>query len=175
MRFANHQFLFFILAAFLFLNNGMFAQDDAEAFNAARAIDDPAKRVEALETFIQNYPESPSKGRAYNNLFGAYLAINEGDKALTAAEKYLENLPENQRGSAYNSLAWQLAENKVGLETANIYAERAVEWARSFNNPRQLRGIIDTQAFVLYQLQDVVSKEVLQAFYQDVPSASAAK
>lgn len=138
------------------------AQDDAGAYKAARGIENLSERIQALVAFINDYSESNYKGDAYNALFQAYLQMGEGDKAVEAAENYLATMPAERRGSAYNGLAWRLAENKTGLEAAARYAKLAEEWGRSLNNPRQLRNILDTRAYVHYQMGDYSTAEALQ-------------
>ena len=155
---SSHWFLF----ALLIFSTSLIAQNDSAAYNAARNIDDPAERILALNQFIADFPESSSKGRAYNSLFRAYLAVDEGEKALEAAEAYLATMPENRRGSAYNGLAWQLAEKKVGLETAERYGKLAVEWARSTKNQRRINSHLDTHAFVLFQMGKAAEALTLQ-------------
>ncbi len=142
--------------------NLVVAQDDASAYKAARGIENLSERIQALEAFVNDYSESNYKGDAYNALFQAYLQTGEGDKAVEAAENYLATMPAERRGSAYNGLAWRLAEKKTGLETAARYAKLAEEWGRSLNNPRQLRNILDTRAYVHYQMGDYSTAEALQ-------------
>jgi tetratricopeptide (TPR) repeat protein len=107
--------LYLLIGYALFLN-ALFAQDDAAAYKAASEIEEVSQRIEALEAFVELYPESSNKGQAYNKLFRAYLETNDEEKAVGATEKYLATMPEKNRGSAYNGLAWRMAENKVGLE-----------------------------------------------------------
>jgi tetratricopeptide (TPR) repeat protein len=145
----------------LFLS-AVLAQDDAAAYKAASEAEDVSRRIEALEAFVKNYPESSNKGPAYNRLFQAYLEINDGEKAVDAAENYLSTMPENNRGSAYNSLAWRMAEKKIALEKAAEYAKLAEDWARSTNNMRRVRNILDTRAYVHYQKGDYALAEELQ-------------
>lgn len=138
------------------------AQQDAAAYKAAKEIENVSERIQALEAFVDHYSESNYKGDAYNALFQAYLQTGEGDRAVEAAENYLAVMPAERRGSAYNGLAWRLAENKIGLEAAARYAKLAEEWARSLNNPRQLANILDTRAYVHYQMGDYSTAEALQ-------------
>lgn len=140
----------------------MVAQEDAEAYKAARGIDNLSERIQALEAFVNHYSQSNYKADAYNALFQAYLQTGQGDRAVEAAENYLATMPAERRGSAYNGLAWQLAEKKTDLEAAARYARLAEEWARSLNNPRQLRNILDTRAYVHYQMGDYPTAEALQ-------------
>lgn len=151
---------FFIL---LTINcTSLLAQDEAALYRSARDVEEVAARIAALQKFVADFPSGQFTGSAYNKLFSTYLEINDGPAALDAAEKYLATMPENRRGSAYNGLAWQLAEKKVGLPTAARYAQLAEEWARAANNPRSLKAILDTRAFVLFQMGDAKQAEALQ-------------
>ncbi|MCB0297962.1 MAG: hypothetical protein KDG51_22525, partial [Calditrichaeota bacterium] len=113
----------------------LWAQTDSDAYRAARGMEDPAQRIEALQQFIAAYPESESSGRAWRDIYYAALSLEKEALALEAAENYLNSLSEGQRGNGYNQIAWTLAENKLGLDAAARYAELAVAWARTLERP----------------------------------------
>lgn len=140
----------------------LWAQSESDAYRAARGMEDPVQRIEALQQFIVAYPESGSLGRAWRDIYYAALSLEQEPLALEAAENYLNSLSEGQRGNAYNQIAWTLAENKLGLDAAARYAELAVAWARTLERPGTLRNILDTQAYVLYQKGDAATAETIQ-------------
>ncbi|MCB0288813.1 MAG: hypothetical protein KDH97_01020 [Calditrichaeota bacterium] len=140
----------------------LWAQTDSDAYRAARGMEDPAQRIEALQQFMVAYPESESSGRAWRDIYYAALSLEKEALALEAAENYLNSLSEGQRGNGYNQIAWTLAENKLGLDAAARYAELAVAWARTLERPGTLRNILDTQAYVLYQKGDAAAAEKIQ-------------
>ncbi len=107
-------------------------------------------RIEALKNFITQYPSGKYLGRAYNDLFALYMNKNQDSAALYYADRYLNTFPEAGRMNAYNSVAFRLAEKKMGLDSAAVYAQKAVDLARNAS-PRALRQILDTQALVYFE------------------------
>ncbi len=151
-----------LLSAVLFMFGLLFAQSENEKFSQAMQLDDPAKRIEALQNFIEQYPQSDNLGTAYRRLFTDLLDVGEEDKALEIVEDYLSTIPEDKRAAQYNMIAWRLAERGIGLEAAAKYAKQAEDWARSINRSRTLRNVLDTRALVLYQLGQAEKAEELQ-------------
>ena len=63
----------------------LWAQTDSDAYRAARGMEDPAQRIEALQQFIAAYPESESSGRAWRDIYYAALSLEKEALALEAA------------------------------------------------------------------------------------------
>src|SRR3972149_5232905 len=135
--------------------------DDATAYKNAASILDNSKKIDVLQEFLRGYPESSYKVRAYFDLFNLYADKGDEKPALENAEKYLDSYPEETRMNRYNSIAYTLAQNNIGLKPAAVYAQKAVDMARNAS-PRTFRQILDTQAFVLYRMGDADSALVLE-------------
>jgi tetratricopeptide (TPR) repeat protein len=137
------------------------AQDDLMALRSALQIENPVDRAGAIEKFLKEYPTSNFRNQAFFNLFSSYAQSRNDSMALQAAGDYLSTLPTGNIMDAYNDLAYTLAEDSVGLDSANVFAERAEEHARQFNS-RHLAMILDTHAYVLYRLGSFQDAEKLQ-------------
>lgn len=151
-----------IYVLLLVIGGLLLAQDDKAAYDAARGIDDPKEKITALKSFVKDHPESGNVYRAYRLMYRAYIQLSDESGAVNAVAKYLETAPEGRRGSAYNEVAWNLAESGLGLDAANKYADMAVEWAKSLNRPRTLKNILDTQAYARFQGGDAAAAVPLQ-------------
>ncbi len=143
----------FIVIFLLIVISGCTTQSEDEAYKNAMEIDSEKERVAALNNFLQNFPESKNKDRALFRLFRDHVALKDEKDAVSTATEYLNLFPEDSRMSKYNSVSWTLAENSIGLDSAKVYADRAVELARGVNE-RTLTNILDTQAYVYFQAGD---------------------
>lgn len=153
----------FLLFIFLFtVSQSILPQtEDADAYKDISQIGDAEERIEAIKSFRENYPESNLNTRSLNDLFRLYSSIKNEDSALAYADKYLSAIPENNRTGAYNSVAYQLALNEIGLNKAEEYISEAVAAARETKS-RALSAYLDTQALVLYHLGNIDSALTLQ-------------
>jgi predicted Zn-dependent protease len=163
-----------ILFCFLFISKCAFAQvQDADAYKQADSVQDKSQKIIALKNFVSSYPESQYKTNALLGLFQIYLNDNNIDTALIYADQAVNVFPERLRANIYNEVAYTLAQKKVGLDTAAVYAQRAVNGARN-NSPRYLGMILDTQALVMYDLGKADSAMALELEaikgYKDDPS-----
>jgi peroxiredoxin len=142
-----------------------------------------AKAEEMLATYIGQHPAEDEAEREAVASIRSNLASKWADqgnwekfRAITA------QLPDNERASAYNNLAWELAEKGEELENARIFAATATEWARremaaptaprpSLTTHLEWAGInrqnfaqyADTYAFVLDKSGDARGAADLQA------------
>lgn len=153
----------FLPAIFVIVISSMiFAQtDEANDYKSTTSISDPAQRIEALQKFISSHTDSDYLVRAYSDLYNLYAGKGDEKLAIEYAEKYLNSYPEETRMNRYNSVAYTLAEKNIGLKSALVYAQKAVDMAKNAS-PRSFRQILDTQAFVLYRVGNVDSALVLE-------------
>jgi tetratricopeptide (TPR) repeat protein len=163
-----------IFFCFLFISKCAFAQiQDAEAYKQADSLQDKQQKITALRNFVSSYPESQYKANAFLGLFQIYLNDNKIDTALIYADQAVNIFPERSRVNIYNEVAYTLAQKKAGLDTAAVYAQRAISGA--MNYPQKYLGmILDTQALVMYALGKADSAMVLESEaikgYKDDPS-----
>ncbi|MFO7447104.1 MAG: hypothetical protein R6W90_12095 [Ignavibacteriaceae bacterium] len=134
--------------------------DDAAKMQKISAMEPSLQKIDALHIFKTEYPESQHLNRANQQLFVTYLNIGNPDSALQYAHIYIEALPAPSRMNAYNGVAYSLAEAGFGLDTALIYADRALGMANG--NMRYTNIIKDTKAYVLYKNGDSQSALEIQ-------------
>ena len=134
---------------------------DQKAFKKISSITDSNKKIEALENFTTQYPHSDYLPSAYYSLVNLYADESDETNALKYGEMFVNFYPEAGRMNAYNTIAYALAQKKIGLKTAADYAQKAVDMARN-TNPRMLNMILDTQALVIYDLGNADSARVLE-------------
>ena len=144
--------LFLLFFSVMFFTNIVTAQtNDLKAYNNALDKSTSAEKIAALKKFKADFPKSKYLYRSDFYLFREYLNEAKEDSALYFASLYVYSRPENSRRNAYNSVAYSLAEKQIGLDTARVYAERAVSAARK-SKSRSLASYLDTQAFVYHKL-----------------------
>lgn len=124
---------------------------DIESYKNATSIKEPILKIAALKDFTNNYPKSNYSPRAYLDITKYYLEINKTDSALIFADKYINFYPIESRLNPYNNIAYVLVTQKKGLDTALVYIQRAVQFARSKNIPN-IGMYLDTYAMVQYTL-----------------------
>ncbi len=150
--------IFTAIVAAVLLVTGCRQTNPDVAYKNAMAETDVAARIQAVESFAADFPAYEKIARAYSRLFRDYLEQGQTENALAAADKYLNSYPEDARVFNYNYVAWRLAEKQVALDSARVYAEKAVALARK-NQIRQLPMILDTYGYILYLLKDYKTAE----------------
>ncbi|MCW5896062.1 MAG: hypothetical protein KIT50_10695 [Bacteroidetes bacterium] len=147
----------------LFMNLMLFAvvsaQQDSAAYRSAAAISDPLHKINALHDFLKQYPDSKLRTRAFDGLFDLHVEQGDVQGALEAADNSLRTLVPANRMSTYNRFAFNLAKNNMGLDSALVYVDRAIDMA---GTSRNLSGYQDTKAYVLFRLGRFVEAEELQ-------------
>lgn len=102
---------------------------DAKAYTDATRITDPAKKMEALEKFIKDFPDSPRKATAQGTLFDTMVKERPDDKAkiLELAQGLIDSAPDGFKASAYSRIASRMVENNVMLEEAEKFATEGLK------------------------------------------------
>ncbi len=140
----------------------IFAQSgDDSAYKKINEIENVSKKITALKKFLAEYPQSSYSMNARYQIFTGYLDENNTDSALVYAYLMVKPVPSMARFNLYNNIAYELAKKKTGLDTAAVYAKRAVNAVRNagMNN---LGMYLDTQALVFYDLGKVDSALALE-------------
>ena len=155
----NYSFVIFVL---FILSTVLFGQDiSRDNYVNLIQINDPQERIDSLKKFRTEYPESRYFGHSLTQTFSAFVQLGNSDSAIVYAEKLLSKIPENARENYYNNFAYQLAEKKIGLDSAQSFINKAVASAK-INRSKLLSSILDTQAFVLYNLGKADSALTIQ-------------
>ncbi|MCK5032749.1 MAG: hypothetical protein KAS18_03920, partial [Calditrichia bacterium] len=136
-------------------------KSENELYQNIMSIDKPQERINELEKFLAKYPENKNKDKIFRRMFRDYVSLKDEVNAVSYANKYLQFFPKDYSMSQLNEVAWVLAENNIGLDSAKVYADRAVEQARE-SGTRTLNGILDTQAYVYFQAGDAKKALAIQ-------------
>ncbi len=140
-----------LLMILLFSITASAQQKDVAAIKKITTLKIPAEKIAGLKSFVKEFPESEYYLQAKYLLFSSYLDVNNTDSALYYANDCAETAQGMIRYNIYNSIAYELAQKKTGLDTAEVYIQRAVNGAR-MASPRSLGMYLDTQALVMYDL-----------------------
>jgi len=149
-------FSLFVFAAVIFAQS-----KDVDFLKQLNNITDTHQKIDSLKEFLKEFPESQYAIRVRYELFSSYLEIDQTDSALNYADQFLKQIPSMGRYNGYNDIAYTLALKKVGLDSAKVYAERAVETARTWKM-KNIGMFLDTQALVMFDLGKTDSALVLE-------------
>ena len=104
-------------------------KDPAEynAYMSAISAQDPNAKAQALEAFLQQYPNTVVKQETLEQLMAAYQAANNGPKMTDAANRLLQVDPSNIRALALLTFVTrsQAAQQTSQPQAAPIYAQAA--------------------------------------------------
>lgn len=144
---------------------------------------DLAKAEEMLVAFSTQFPPQNEEETQAISMLRSNLANKVADAGdWTKFRAMAAQLPDAERASAYNNIAWELAEKGDKLDEARMLAATAVDWARKeMNTPsgtkppysthkawaeqrKQTFAMYgDTYSFVLSKSGDAISAATLQA------------
>lgn len=118
--------------------------NEYNAFISATSQTDPAAKAAALESFVQQYPESIVKEEALIGTMGAYQQAGNVTKMAEAANKVLQANPSNVlalavsvsgRRQAFNSGSLQAAQAKQTIAEAAQQAQRGLQLLPTWTKP----------------------------------------
>ena len=102
-----------------------------EKFRAIQIEADLAKAEMLLTDFSKQFPPQTEDDKRSVNMLKANLASKFADSGDWAKYRSMTaQLPDAERASAYNNIAWDLAEKGEKLDEVRTLAASAVEWAR---------------------------------------------
>jgi tetratricopeptide (TPR) repeat protein len=116
-------------------------KDPAEynAYTNAYNQTNPAQKAQALEAFLQTYPNSVMKEEALASLMGAYQQAGDAQKMLDAANRVLQVNPNNVRALAvltYYYRATTTAQNlSQNLDLVQKYAQQGEQALHNMAKP----------------------------------------
>jgi tetratricopeptide (TPR) repeat protein len=130
------------------------------AFQKADILQDKQQKEKAFQNIISAYPGSKYKTDVFLELFSLYLNDNKVKAALKYADQAVHSVPEELKVKIYDEVAYSLAQKKVGLDTAAVYAQRAVSQSSTTSTNYRSIGLsvkyaglsLNTQALVMNDL-----------------------
>jgi len=157
---------------------------DRRAYTAANGIDDPEKKIEALDQFLTDFPSSFSRSFAIRTIVDTLVQNfpDRTDEIRARADKAIESSPDRMRSSMYNMLATTLDRAGILMEEAEQFAIEGLERARAEREERVKRVGRTTRVHVMAALGQVYLKQgkfveaeqTLREAYDADPSLSAA-
>jgi tetratricopeptide (TPR) repeat protein len=99
---------------------------DAEAYRAAIRLPDQERRIEALERFLVDYPQSRYAAGIPNLIFDLLLKDGQKEKILAQANRVIDKAPENAKSVAYYTVAAKLLRAGILIDEAEVFAVKAV-------------------------------------------------
>jgi tetratricopeptide (TPR) repeat protein len=99
---------------------------DAKAYSEAIRLPDPERRIDALERFLVDYPQSRYAAGVPNLIFDLLLKDGQNEKILAQANRIIDKAPENAKSVAYYAVAAKLLRAGILLDEAEAFAVKAV-------------------------------------------------
>src|SRR6185503_9418466 len=104
---------------------------DQKAYDEARRIKDPQKKLDALEKIIKDFPDRFAGFQARNDVLDLLIRYFPGqtDKIRAAAERYIapmQGIVVSSTGSAYVTVAVKLMDAGIMLDWAEELAKKGV-------------------------------------------------
>lgn len=144
-RFYLVTFICFCLSTFLYSQKHTGTDS---VFSAIQSIGDAKERLKALNEFLQQNPNAENIETVRISLFSTAMATKDSNLTLNFALGYLQNA--SDLPSAYNRVAYQLAEQGFLLDSALTFIDRAnIEYEKTQGRKRV--PFMDTKAFVYYK------------------------
>src|SRR5215510_4647302 len=99
---------------------------DAKAYREAILLQDLGRRIDALERFLVDYPQSRYAAGIPNLIFDLLLKDGQNEKILAQANRIIDKAPENAKSVAYYAVTAKLLRAGILLDEAEIFAVKAV-------------------------------------------------
>ncbi len=116
-------------------------QAEADAWNAASKEQDPAKRIVAINAFLEKFPQAGLKPIAYGILTILHLAMGDTDKSAECGEKAVELDPDNPQALAILSYVFARRSRaseldyRAKMQKAESYAKHSLELIDALTKP----------------------------------------
>lgn len=149
----NRFFFFLISSIYLFAQTS----GDQIAFQQAMSASTDSLRLAAFDKFIIENPSSKLIPNAYAAKFQLYSNLKNDSAAFASIRKYLSLIDQSQVAPALNAVAYEFAQRKFFLDSAAMFIDQAIALYQK-DEPI----LLNTKAFVLYQLQQYAEAEKIQ-------------
>jgi tetratricopeptide (TPR) repeat protein len=103
---------------------------DRKAYVDALRITDPQKKVEALEKFVADFPDSFLLSGANQQILTTLARSfpDQQDRILDAAKKTIASAQEPLKGGTYTTVVYILLDNGILLDKAEDFAREGLAW-----------------------------------------------
>ncbi len=149
-----NRFIFFLISTVY-----LFAQTSGDqiAFQQAMAAATDSARLAAFDKFIVENPTSKLLPNAYAAKFQLYTNLKNDSAAFASIRTYLSLIDQSQIVPALNAVAYEFAQRKFFLDSAVVFIDQAITMYK-----REEPVLLNTKAFVFYQLQKYKEAEQIQ-------------
>src|SRR5262245_46697072 len=112
---------------------------DAKAYREAILLQDLGRRIDALERFLVDYPQSRYAAGIPNLIFDLLLKDGQNEKILAQANRIIDKAPENAKSVAYYAVAAKLLRAGILLDEAEVFVVKAVSTFKEGKYPQLQR------------------------------------
>ena len=101
---------------------------DVKAYRAAMSLLDPQRRIDALEQFLSDFPQSRYAAAIPNLILDLLIkgGAAQKEKILAQANRIVDDAPENGKSQACNTIATKLVGAEIMLDEAEVFAAKAI-------------------------------------------------
>jgi tetratricopeptide (TPR) repeat protein len=99
---------------------------DARAYREAIRLPDPQRRIDALERFLSDYPQSRYASAIPNLILDLLIKGGDKEKILAQANRVIDGAPDNAKSQTYHTIAIKLLGVGILLDEAEAFAVKAV-------------------------------------------------
>jgi len=120
------------------------SNDEYQAFQKITTEQDPRKRINLADDFLQKYSNSDFKDQAYVAKMQSYQQLNDAPHAMEAAQKALDASPDNIAALNYVSFAFPFMfkgddpDKDAKLSKAEGYAKHGLDLVQKLQKPANL-------------------------------------
>lgn len=116
-----------------------------KAFDEIMKLEDTGIRVERLERFLSEFPDTRWVEFALSNLASATIELEDSTKMVTIGDRLLEKSTSPAAASALAGIAGVLSEKQTEIDRAVAYAKRALTIIRSTQSSTKPTEISDQE------------------------------
>ncbi|HKQ77815.1 MAG TPA: tetratricopeptide repeat protein, partial [Blastocatellia bacterium] len=101
---------------------------DVKAYRAAMRLENPQQRIDALEQFLNDFPQSRYAASVPNLILDLLIKGGEAQKEriLAQANRIIDNAPENGRSQACHTIAARFVVAGILLDEAEVFGAKAI-------------------------------------------------
>jgi tetratricopeptide (TPR) repeat protein len=99
---------------------------DVKAYREAMLLLDKQRRIDALEQFLLDYPQSRYAASIRSYILDLLIKGGEKEKILAQANRIIDGAPENDKSRAYHTVASRLLGDGILLDEAEGFAVKAI-------------------------------------------------
>jgi hypothetical protein len=98
---------------------------DVRAYRAAMRLTDPQQRIDALEQFLSDFPQSRYAASIPNVILDLLIkgGAAQKEKILAQANRIVDDAPENGKSQACHTIAARLVGAEIMIDEAEVFSQ----------------------------------------------------